>query len=127
MIVNGMQVEGTPKQVEFPIKGKAYNLTMAHISADSAIDCEFQWVEAPEGVTIISRKLGGLIATTMIKDGVILFDSLTAASVFTVLEVAFGWSNGKAKSVYAKSNPQRKESKKAPSANKVILEAGALG
>jgi hypothetical protein len=127
MIINGKKIEGQPKQVKVPVNGKELDLTMVFISKDEKADATFKWVEAPEGVEIESVKVGNRIASTIKADKKVVFENLTAQSVFQVLNAKFGWSVGKADSVYKKSNPTRKESKASAGASKVtITEAGTF-
>lgn len=123
MIVNGTKIEGAPKVVEVPVKGKTLKLTMVHIGADEKADCEFKWNEAPEGVTIETKKVGNRVASTIKMGKKVMFECLTAQSVFAVLEAAFGWTQSKSDGVYKKSNPSRKEAK-AGGATKVVVTVG---
>lgn len=125
MIINGIAVEGAPKKVKLPIKGQEVELTMAYINEDEKIDVEFKWMKAPEGMEIISKKLGNRVATTIIKNGVVIFENLTAQSVFQVLGTAFNWTVGQCDGVYKKSNPLRKEYK-LDKIEQLILTDGAI-
>jgi len=122
MIVNGVKVDGTPKVVEVKVADKMLKLTLSHIAEAETVEAEFKWVTAPEGIEIISKKVGNRVSTTIKKDKKVIFENLTAQSAFAVLEAAFGWTTSKSDGIYKKSNPARKESKKA-TASVVVVES----
>jgi hypothetical protein len=137
MIINGKKIDGQPKQVKVTVAGKELDLTMVFIGKDEKADAKFKWNEAPEGIVLESVKVGNRVATTISaiekgKDGKpdthkVVFEDLTAQSAFQVLNAKFGWTIGKADSVYKKSNPTRKESKAGAGASKVVItEAGTF-
>ena len=67
------------------------------------------------------------MASTIKANNKVVFENLTAQSVFQVLNAKFGWTVGKADSVYKKSNPTRKEFKASGGASKVVItEAGTF-
>lgn len=133
MIINGTKFDGQPKQVKVTVAGKELELTMVYIGKDEKADASFKWCEAPEGIEIQSVKVGNRVASTITvvepaKDGKketrkVVFEALTSQSVFQVLNTKFGWTLGKADSVYKKSNPTRKEAKAGAGASKVTITA----
>ena len=137
MIINGKKIEGQPKQVKVTVAGKELDLTMVFIGKDEKPEAKFKWNESPDGITLESAKVGNRVATTIsvIEKGKdnkpdtqkVVFENLTAQSTFQVLNAKFGWTIGKADSVYKKSNPTRKESKAGAGAAKVVItEAGTF-
>ena len=137
MIINGKKIEGQPKQVKVTVAGKELDLTLVYVNKDEKPEAEFKWNETPESIEIESVKVGNRVATTIStiekdKDGKpdvhkVVFEDLTAQSTFQILNAKFGWSIGKADSVYKKSNPTRKESKAGAGASKVVItEAGTF-
>lgn len=127
MIINGTKVEGAPKAVIVTVKGKELKLTLVHIGADEVPEQKFTWKEAPEGVTIETIKVGNRVASTIKQGKKVIFEDLTAQSVFAVLNAAFDWSTGKSDGIYKKSNPSRKEAQKgAVAVVKVAVGDGSL-
>ncbi len=127
MIINGKKIEGSPKQAKVVVAGKELELTLVYIGKDEKPEAKFKWIEAPEGVEIESVKVGNRVASTIKANNKVVFENLTAQSVFQVLNAKFGWTVGKADAVYKKSNPTRKESKASGGASKVVItEAGTF-
>lgn len=136
MIINGQTVETMAKQVTTTIGGKEVTLNMAYISEVEAKDAtrfEFNPLKDKEGYTAKATKAGNKVAIELIKKAtkkgekdIVVFSNLTAQSLFTVLEAAFGQSRATSNSIYVRSNPTRKQASKAASSIKVEVEGGVL-
>ena len=136
MIINGQKIETMAKQVTTAIGGKEVTLNMAYISeveAKDALTFEFNPLKDKEGYIAKALKSGNKIAIELVKKATkkgekdtVVFSNLTAQSLFTVLEAAFGQSKSTSNSIYVRSNPARKQASRAASSIKVEVEAGVL-
>lgn len=136
MIINGQTVETMAKQVSTAIGGKEVTLNMAYISETEqkdALTFEFNPLKDKDGYTAKATKAGNKVAIELIKKATkkgekdtTVFTNLTAQSLFTVLEAAFGQSRATSNSIYVRSNPARKQASRAASSIKVEVEAGVL-
>jgi len=136
MIINGQTVETMAKQVSTTIAGKEVTLNMAYISETEqkdALTFEFNPLKDKDGYTAKATKAGNKVAIELIKKATkkgekdtTVFTNLTAQSLFTVLEAAFGQSRATSNSIYVRSNPARKQASRAASSIKVEVEAGVL-
>jgi len=136
MIINGQTVETMAKQVSTAIGGKEVTLNMAYISeveAKDALTFEFNPLKDKDGYTAKATKAGNKVAIELVKKAtkkgekdITVFTNLTAQSLFTVLEAAFGQSRATSNSIYVRSNPARKQASKAAASIKVEVEAGVL-
>ena len=136
MIINGQTVETMAKQVSTTINGKEVTLNMAYITEVDAKDAthfEFNPLKDKEGYTARAVKAGNKIAIELVKKATnkkeqdtIVFSNLTAQSLFTVLETAFGQSRATSNNIYVRSNPARKQASRAASSITVNVEGGVL-
>ena len=136
MIINGQTVETMAKQVSTTIAGKEVTLNMAYISETEqkdALTFEFNPLKDKDGYTAKATKAGNKVAIELIKKATkkgekdtTVFTNLTAQSLFTVLEAAFGQSRATSNSIYVRSNPARKQASRAASSIKVEVEGGVL-
>ncbi len=136
MIINGQKIETMAKQVTTAIGGKEVTLNMAYISEPEqkdALTFEFNPLKDKEGYTAKATKAGNKIAIELVKKATkkgekdtVVFSNLTAQSLFTVLEAAFGQSRATSNNIYVRSNPARKQASRAASSIKVEVEAGVL-
>lgn len=136
MIINGQTVETMAKQVSTTIAGKEVTLNMAYISETEQKDAlTFEFNPLKDKTDYIARavKAGNKVAIELIKKATkkgekdtTVFTNLTAQSLFTVLEAAFGQSRATSNSIYVRSNPARKQASKAAASIKVEVEAGVL-
>ena len=136
MIINGQKIESLAKQVTTAIGGKEVTLNMAYITeveAKDALTFEFNPLKDKDGYTAKATKAGNKIAIELVKKGTkkgekdtTVFTNLTAQSLFTVLEAAFGQSKSTSNSIYVRSNPARKQASRAASSIKVEVEGGVL-
>lgn len=136
MIINGQTVETMAKQVTTSIGGKEVTLNMAYISeveAKDALTFEFNPLKDKDGYTAKATKAGNKVAIELVKKATkkgekdtTVFTNLTAQSLFTVLEAAFGQSRATSNNIYVRSNPARKQASKAASSIKVEVEGGVL-
>ena len=100
MIINGQKIESLAKQVTTAIGGKEVTLNMAYITeveAKDALTFEFNPLKDKDGYTAKATKAGNKISIELIKKATkkgekdtVVFSNLTAQSLFTVLEAAFG-------------------------------------
>lgn len=136
MIINGQTVETMAKQVTTAIGGKEVTLNMAYISeveAKDALTFEFNPLKDKEGYIAKALKSGNKISIELVKKATkkgekdtTVFSNLTAQSLFTVLEAAFGQSRATSNSIYVRSNPARKQASKGAASIKVNVEGGVL-
>ncbi len=136
MIINGKKIDQMAKQVTTKIGDKEVTLNMAYISEIEQKDAthfEFNPLKDTEGYIAKAVKSGNKIAIELIKKATkkgekdtVVFSNLTAQSLFTVLEAAFGQSKSTSNSIYIRSNPTRKQASRAASSIKVEVEAGVL-
>lgn len=136
MIINGQKIETMAKQVTTAIGGKEVTLNMAYITDVEAKDAtrfEFNPLKDKEGYIAKALKSGNKISIELIKKATkkgekdtIVFSNLTAQSLFTVLEAAFGQSKSTSNNIYVRSNPARKQASKGAASIKVEVEAGVL-
>lgn len=136
MIINGQKIESLAKQVTTAIGGKEVTLNMAYITdveAKDAISFEFNPLKDKEGYIAKALKSGNKVAIELIKKATkkgekdtTVFSNLTAQSLFTVLESAFGQSRSISNSIYVRSNPARKQASKGAASIKVEVEGGVL-
>lgn len=136
MIINGQKIDQMAKQVTTKIGDKEVTLNMAYITDVEATDAthfEFNPLKDKEGYIAKALKSGNKIAIELIKKAtkkgekdIVVFSNLTAQSLFTVLEAAFGQSKSTSNSIYIRSNPTRKQASRAASSIKVEVEAGVL-
>lgn len=136
MIINGQKIDQMAKQVTTKIGDKEVTLNMAYITDVEATDAthfEFNPLKDKEGYIAKALKSGNKIAIELIKKATkkgekdtVVFSNLTAQSLFTVLEAAFGQSKSTSNSIYIRSNPTRKQASRAASSIKVEVEAGVL-
>ena len=136
MIINGQKIETMAKQVTTAIGGKEVTLNMAYITDVEAKDAtrfEFNPLKDKDGYTAKATKAGNKISIELIKKATkkgekdtTVFSNLTAQSLFTVLEAAFGQSRSTSNSIYVRSNPARKQASKGAASIKVNVEGGVL-
>ena len=136
MIINGQKIETMAKQVTTAIGGKEVTLNRTYISETEQKDAthfEFNPLKDKEGYTARATKAGNKISIELVKKATkkgekdtVVFSNLTAQSLFTVLEAAFGQSRATSNSIYVRSNPARKQASRAASSIKVEVEAGVL-
>lgn len=137
MIINGQKIETMAKQVTTAIGGKEVTLNMAYIpevEAKDALTFEFNPLKDKEGYIAKALKSGNKISIELVKKATgkkgekdtVVFSNLTAQSLFTVLEAAFGQSRATSNSIYVRSNPARKQASKGAASIKVEVEAGVL-
>lgn len=136
MIINGQKIESLAKQVSTKIADKEVTLNMAYISeveAKDALTFEFNPLKDRDGYVAKATKSGNKVAIELVKKATkkgekdtVVFSNLTAQSLFTVLEAAFGQSRATSNSIYVRSNPARKQASRAASSIKVEVEAGVL-
>lgn len=136
MIINGQKIESLAKQVTTAIGGKEVTLNMAYISeveAKDALTFEFNPLKDKEGYIAKALKSGNKIAIELVKKATkkgekdtVVFSNLTAQSLFTVLEAAFGQSKSTSNGIYVRSNPARKQASKGAASIKVEVEGGVL-
>ena len=136
MIINGQKIETMAKQVTTTIGDKEVTLNMAYISeveAKDALTFEFNPLKDKEGYIAKALKSGNKVAIELIKKATkkgekdtTVFSNLTAQSLFTVLEAAFGQSRATSNNIYVRSNPARKQASKGAASIKVEVEAGVL-
>ena len=136
MIINGQKIETMARQVTTAIGGKEVTLNMAYITeveAKDALTFEFNPLKDKEGYIAKALKSGNKIAIELVKKATkkgekdtVVFSNLTAQSLFTVLEAAFGQSKSTSNSIYVRSNPARKQASRAASSIKVEVEGGVL-
>ena len=136
MIINGKKIDQMAKQVTTKIGDKEVTLNMAYITDVEATDAthfEFNPLKDKEGYIAKALKSGNKIAIELIKKATkkgekdtVVFSNLTAQSLFTVCEAAFGQSKSTSNSIYIRSNPTRKQASRAASSIKVEVESGVL-
>ena len=136
MIINGQKIESLAKQVTTAIGGKEVTLNMAYISETEQKDAtrfEFNPLKDKEGYIARAVKAGNKVAIELVKKATkkgekdtTVFTNLTAQSLFTVLEAAFGQSRSVSNSIYVRSNPARKQASKGAASIKVEVEDGVL-
>ena len=122
MVINGKNVEGTPKQAQVTVNGKVLKLTLVYIGEGEVPEAKFNWTPV-EGVAATTTKVGNRVATELKVGKKTIFTNLTAQSVFAVVEAKYGQAPSKTDSIYKKANPARKESKQGTAAT-VTVEAG---
>lgn len=126
IIVNGKNVEGSPKMVKVPVNGKELDLSLVYVN-DSENPIKWDWhpIYGNDKLVAKSAKSGNRVATTLEFGGIPVFTNLTAQSVFAVINAKFSQPVSTTDSIYKRSNPLRKESKgKTGSAKMVITEVG---
>lgn len=136
MIINGQTIEQMAKQVGTTINGKEVTLNMAYITdveMTDAISFEFNPLKDKTDYTARATKAGNKIAIELVKkattkkgEDTVVFSNLTAQSLFTVLETAFGQSRSTSNNIYVRSNPARKQASRSASSITVNVEAGVL-
>lgn len=136
MIINGQKIDQMAKQVTTKIGDKEVTLNMAYITdveAKDALTFEFNPLKDKEGYMAKALKSGNKIAIELVKKATkkgekdtTVFSNLTAQSLFTVLEAAFGQSRSTSNSIYVRSNPARKQASKAAASITVNVEGGVL-
>ena len=136
MIINGTLVETMAKQVSTTVSGKEVTLNMAYITdveATQATKFEFNPLKDKDGYTARAVKAGNKIAIELVKkatskkeEDTVVFSNLTAQSLFTVLETAFGQSKATSNNIYVRANPARKQASKSAASIIVNVEGGVL-
>jgi len=136
MIINGQEVSQMAKRVTTSVNGKEVTLNMAYISdveAKDALTFEFNPLKDKDGYVAKAVKAGNKVAIELVKKATkkgekdtVVFSNLTAQSLFTVLEAAFGQSRATSNSIYVRSNPARKQASKAAASITVNVEGGVL-
>jgi len=136
MIINGQKIETMAKKVTTTIAGKEVTLNMAYISeveAKDALTFEFNPLKDRTDYIAKATKAGNKVAIKLVKKATkkgekdtTVFSNLTAQSLFTVLEQAFGQSRSVSNSIYVRSNPARKQASKAAASIKVEVKDGVL-
>lgn len=135
MIINGQTVETMAKQVSTTINGKEVTLNMAYITEVEMTDAtqfEFNPLKDKTDYTARAVKAGNKIAIELVKtttkkgENTVVFSNLTAQSLFTVLESAFGQSRSTSNNIYVRSNPARKQASKSAASITVNVEGGVL-
>lgn len=136
MIINGQTIEQMAKQVGTTINGKEVTLNMAYITdveMTDAISFEFNPLKDKTDYTARAVKAGNKIAIELVKkattkkgEDTVVFSNLTAQSLFTVLETAFGQSRSTSNNIYVRSNPARKQASRSASSITVNVEGGVL-
>lgn len=136
MIINGQKIETMAKKVSTTIGGKEVTLNMAYISETEQKDAlTFEFNPLKDKTDYIARatKAGNKVAIELVKKATkkgekdtTVFTNLTAQSLFTVLEAAFGQSRATSNSIYVRSNPARKQASKAAASIKVEVKDGVL-
>ena len=106
-MAGGKFINGYLGNVSVTVDGKEIHLSLTHIMPNEPVEATFEWNTAPEGFKIIGRKSGKRIAHTILYNGLVIFESLTAQAVFRLLEAKFGWSRNTSNRIYVKSNPCR--------------------
>lgn len=136
MIINGQVVETMAKQVSTTISGKEVTLNMAYITDVEMTDAtqfEFNPLKDKTDYTARAVKAGNKIAIELVKKATgkkeqdtVVFTNLTAQSLFTVLESAFGQSKATSNNIYVRANPARKQASKSAASITVNVEGGVL-
>ena len=136
MIINGQKIESLAKKVSTTIAGKEVTLNMAYISETEQKDAtHFEFNPLKDRTDYIAKatKAGNKISIELIKKATkkgekdtVVFSNLTAQSLFTVLEAAFGQSRSISNSIYVRSNPARKQASRAAASIKVEVKDGVL-
>ena len=136
MIINGQTVETMAKQVSTTINNKEVTLNMAYITEVEMTDAtqfEFNPLKDKTDYTARAVKAGNKVAIELVKKATnkkeqdtVVFSNLTAQSLFTVLETAFGQSRATSNNIYVRANPARKQASRAASSIIVNVEEGVL-
>ena len=122
VIINGLKVEGFPKSVKCPIKGKEVDLNLTYI-ADAEKPSSWEWlpISGNKDLMVKASKSGNKVSNEIIFKGNPIFTNLSAQSVFQVMLYAFGQPISTTDNNYKKGNPFRKESKSGSSSAKMVL------
>ena len=115
LIINGVQVETTAKQVTCRIKDVEVSLNCTYISASEIKDAytsQFNVKANDKNIEVHYAKIDNRVSATIYINNTIAFSSLSMQAVFTVLFTAYGISKNTLNNLYVKSNTTRKQASK---------------
>ena len=124
LVVNGVEVAQSAKQVSLKIRDSEITLNCTYIHENelaSAYTSGFDVKASDKNIKVIYAKVENRVSASIYINEVLAFSSLSIQAVFTVLNSAYGLSKSSLNNLYVKSNSTRKQNSK--SVNSIIVES----